>query len=69
MKKIITVTGMSCNHCVNHVKEALGELDPNAKIDVSLADGKAVFESSPEISDKDIKKIIDDYGYAVSSIS
>lgn len=69
MKKIITVTGMSCNHCVNHVREALGELDPNANIDVSLADGKAVFESSLEISDEDIKKIIDDYGYAVSSIS
>ena len=31
MLKKIFIEGMSCNHCVNHVKEALAELKDSGK--------------------------------------
>ena len=36
MLKKIFIEGMSCNHCVNHVKEALAELKDSGKIQVNL---------------------------------
>ncbi|MEG2018838.1 MAG: cation transporter, partial [Clostridium sp.] len=34
MKKKISIEGMSCGHCVNHVKEALSELPGVTSVDV-----------------------------------
>ena len=36
MLKKIFIEGMSCNHFVNHVKEALAELKDSGKIQVNL---------------------------------
>lgn len=68
MKKKIIVEGMSCGHCVNHVKTALEELNGAANVSVDLASKTAVFEASGEISDGDIKFAIEDAGYEVVSI-
>ena len=68
MKKNILVNGMSCGKCVNHVKEALEELNGVTVLDVSLDTKKAIIESENNINDEDIKAIIDEYGYEVVSI-
>ncbi|NLK28778.1 MAG: heavy-metal-associated domain-containing protein [Clostridiales bacterium] len=68
MAKKILVEGMSCEHCVKHVKEALAELNGVTKVDVNLSAKFATVEASVEISDEDIKAAIDDAGYEVVKI-
>lgn len=68
MKKNIVVNGMSCGKCVNHVKEALEELNGVSVLDVNLDTKLAVIESLNNINDEDIKVVIDEYGYEVVSI-
>jgi copper ion binding protein len=68
MKKKILVEGMSCGHCVNHVKEALSELNGVTSVDVNLAAKTAVIEASVDVKDEDIKFAIDDAGYEVAGI-
>ena len=67
MKKIISVEGMSCGHCVKHVNEAL--VDLGAKdVEVSLEKKLATAEISSEITDEAIKLAIEDAGYEVVGI-
>ncbi|MCM8709987.1 copper ion binding protein [Clostridium sp. SYSU_GA19001] len=68
MKKKILVEGMSCGHCVNHVKEALSELSGVTSVDVNLKAKTAIIEAEADIEDKDIKSAIEDAGYEVVSI-
>ena len=68
MKKKVFIEGMSCEHCVNHVKEALNELEGVTSVYVSLEDKMAMLESSITIGDGDIQYIIGDAGYDVSRI-
>ncbi|KLE14385.1 MULTISPECIES: cation transporter [Clostridium] len=68
MKKKILIEGMSCGHCVNHVKEALSELNGVTNVEVNLASKTAIIEATVDIEDKDIKFAIDDAGYEVVGI-
>lgn len=68
MKKKILVEGMSCGHCVNHVKNALEDLKGVTNVSVDLDSKTAVIEASSEISDGDIKFAIEDAGYEVAGI-
>lgn len=68
MKKKILVEGMSCGHCVNHVKEALNELNGVTSVDVNLDAKTAIIDTSIEVKDEDIKFAIDDAGYEVVGI-
>ena len=67
MKKIISIEGMSCGHCVNHVTEALNEVgakDVQVNLDRKLATAKI----SEDITDDAIKLAIEDAGYDVVGI-
>lgn len=68
MKKKISIEGMSCGHCVNHVKEALSELNGVANVDVNLEAKSAILEASTDITDEAIKAAIDEVGYEVVGI-
>ncbi|MEG0773833.1 heavy metal-associated domain-containing protein [Clostridium sp.] len=68
MKKKISIEGMSCNHCVNHVKEALSELNGVASVEVNLASKYAVIEADIDVKDEDIRFAIEDAGYEVIAI-
>ena len=68
MKKKILIEGMSCGHCVNHVREALSELNGVTSVDVNL-DGKyAILDGKNDVKDEEIKFAIDDAGYEVVGI-
>jgi len=67
MKKKISIEGMSCMHCVNHVKEALEEIG-GKNVDVNLSSKLAVAEFNEDVTDNKIKDIIKDYGYEVVNI-
>lgn len=68
MKKKVIVEGMSCGHCVNHVKTALEELSGVNSVSVDLALKTAVVEASSEVDNADIKAAIEDAGYEVVGI-
>ncbi|MEQ8153620.1 MAG: heavy-metal-associated domain-containing protein [Clostridiaceae bacterium] len=68
MKKKILIEGMSCNHCVKHVREALSDFNVVTNVEVNLEDKYAILESGAEVEDKDIKAAIDDAGYEVAGI-
>lgn len=65
LKKII-IKGMSCSHCVNHVRQALSELKDSQKVEVNLEQKYAIVETS--YNDEEIKEKIEDQGYDVISI-
>lgn len=69
MKKQINIKGMSCSHCVNHVNNALNEIEGVKNISVDLEGKKAVIECDKQIEDKTIKDAIEDAGYDVVSIT
>ncbi len=65
MKKKIKIEGMTCEHCVAHVKEALEGLGA-ASVEVSLDGGYAVCETDK--TDAEIKSAIEEEGYDVTGI-
>lgn len=68
MKKRILIEGMTCGHCVNHVKEALSELEGVTEVDVNLDTKTAVLQTSGVVTDEDIESTIDEVGYKVVGI-
>jgi copper chaperone len=67
MKKTIKIEGMSCNHCVMAVKNALSEIVGVSSINVELENKKAIVEGK-NLSDENLKEAIEDAGYDVISI-
>lgn len=69
MKKTVKIEGMTCGHCVNHVKEALTEDIQGVNVlDVSLENKCATVEADDNVSNEQIKAVIADLGYTVTSI-
>ena len=59
------VSGMTCGHCEASVRRAIGELDPQAVVQIDRASGKVVVESA-QARDA-IAKAIEDEGYVVAT--
>ncbi|WPC39485.1 heavy-metal-associated domain-containing protein [Clostridium sp. JS66] len=68
MKKKMIVQGMSCGHCVNHVKTALEELEGVTNVSVDLDSKIAIIEADREIEDGDIRSAVEDAGYDIVSV-
>ena len=66
MKKKIQLEGMSCGHCVAHVKETLEALENTTDIQVELGTQSVLVETGA--TDELIRQAIDDAGYTVVSI-
>lgn len=67
-KKIISIEGMSCNHCKMSVEKALNSLEGVAKVEVSLENKNAVIESSIDVDDSKITEAITEAGFEVKEI-
>ena len=67
MEKItLNVSGMSCEHCVKAVNNAVSGLSGVKNINVSLKDGKVSFSHDPAKAPLDkIKAAITEEGYEV----
>ena len=59
------VDGMSCQHCVAAVTNAIREHDAAAQVQVDLASGRVVVESTQPVDT--LKAAIDDAGYTVTA--
>ncbi|MBH1940149.1 copper chaperone CopZ [Mobilitalea sibirica] len=63
---VLKVNGMSCSHCENAVKKAVGTMDGVDKVTVSLEDKVVVVDYDNSIVSLDkIKEEIEDQGYEV----
>ncbi|UII56275.1 copper chaperone CopZ [Cytobacillus spongiae] len=66
-KTTLTVSGMSCGHCVKAVEGAVGEVEGVSSVKVRLDEGKVDVEfDTSKVSLEAIKEVIDDQGYDVA---
>ncbi len=63
MKKQLNITGMSCGHCVSHVKSALEDIDAVSLAEVSLEDHRADVTASSEVPDEALVAAVVGAGY------
>jgi copper chaperone CopZ len=61
-KQIITVHGMTCNHCVASVERSLSALEGITKIDIDLPNAKVLIEGD-HIDLQQIKEKVEEIGY------
>ncbi len=59
-----TVTGMSCQHCVKAVTQAIEAIDPESKVAVTLETGLVTVET--HASREDVAHAITEEGYTVT---
>lgn len=60
-----TVTGMTCAHCVDAVKEEVSEIDGVHDLQVDLDSGALTFESDEEIPRDKVAEAVDEAGYTL----
>ncbi|MFY9177936.1 MAG: heavy-metal-associated domain-containing protein [Caldicoprobacterales bacterium] len=63
MRKKLIIEGMSCQHCVMHVTNALKELEGIKSVEVNLEGKFAIIELSKDVDDAVLKDVIYDAGY------
>ena len=66
-KKILKIKGMTCEHCVQNVTNAINAID-GASAKVSLKEKEAVVSYDRELSEIGLRKAVEDAGYQVLSI-
>ena len=66
-EKTMKITGMHCENCVASVTRAINRID-GAAAKVSLKKGEAVVSYDREISNEELKKVVEDRGCHVVSI-
>lgn len=67
MRKKIIVEGMTCMHCLSHVKNALLELG-GENLEGNLESKTLVGRFDDEVSNEEIKRVVAEAGYEVVSI-
>jgi len=63
MNKKLEITGMSCGHCVSHVKSALEGVEGVSQADVSLENHEADVTLSDQVIDADLIAAVEGAGY------
>ena len=62
----IHIIGMTCQHCVTAVEQALGRVDGLTDVEVDLDSGTATYSTEKPVFEADIVKAIEDAGYKVA---
>ena len=66
--KTINVSGLTCNHCVNAVKDEVGAIDGVQSVNVELVEGgisPVTIESATPLAEADLNDAIDEAGYTI----
>lgn len=61
----LKISGMSCGHCVQAVKQALEKVEGLKDVQVDLEKGEASFEQEKPVDMEVVKKAVQDAGYSV----
>ncbi|MCL2319891.1 MAG: heavy-metal-associated domain-containing protein [Treponema sp.] len=65
MKTVLPIKGMTCEHCVKHVKEALEGVAGVKSAKVNLKDKSAAVEHKENVDAAVLKKAVEEAGYEV----
>ncbi|NLE82554.1 MAG: heavy-metal-associated domain-containing protein [Rhodococcus sp.] len=65
MTTTVTVSGMTCQHCVSSVKEEVGEIAGVTSVDVDLASGRVDIESDAPLEPATVTQAVQEAGYQV----
>jgi P-type Cu+ transporter len=68
MQKVISIKGMTCEHCQARVEKALNAV-PGVKAKVDLKKKNATVELKADVDDQILKKAVTDAGYEVLAVS
>ncbi|MGX7031679.1 copper chaperone CopZ [Vagococcus zengguangii] len=67
MKQVINIEGMSCNHCVARVEEALAPLEGMKKVKVNFKKGQAVVKYDEQLlNETTLVSTVNDLGFKAS---
>jgi copper ion binding protein len=66
MKTTLKIEGMSCEHCVKHVTEALKGIAGVSSASVSLKDKNAVVEHGDAVTPDMMKAAVEEAGYELA---
>lgn len=61
-----TVTGMTCEHCVNAVTEEVGCLEGVTDVRVDLDTGALTLTATDPVRDEAVAAAVDEAGYALA---
>jgi copper chaperone len=61
----ITVTGMTCDHCVRAVRDELMGLDGVTGVDVDLGTGRVDIEAAGPVEPGAVRSAVEEAGYEV----
>ena len=59
----ITVTGMTCQHCVATVTEEVSALPGVTGVDVDLASGRVTVDSADPLDEAQVRAAVEEAGY------
>ncbi len=65
MEHSIGIEGMSCEHCVRAVEQALGKVQGVENVRVSLENKEAKIEAASDVDMEEVKKAVEEEGYKV----
>lgn len=68
-KTTLTIDGMMCGMCENHINDAIRRALSPKKVTSSHRKGVATIISKDKLDEATIKKVIDETGYELVSIS
>ncbi|GAA2445486.1 heavy-metal-associated domain-containing protein [Actinomadura vinacea] len=58
-----TVSGMTCGHCVNSVKEEVGQVAGVSDVAVDLATGRLTVTSDTPLDEAQVRAAVEEAGY------
>ncbi len=62
------IVGMSCEHCVKRISDALSSIEGVISVEVNLRKKTAKIELSSSVSDDTLTEAVRDAGYSVRKI-
>lgn len=69
MNKKLLIEGMSCGHCVNHLKTALTEdIEGIDVLEVNLEDKYAIVKMDDSVNPEELKNVIEELGFELKGI-
>ncbi len=63
----VTVTGMTCGHCVASVTEEISEIDGVQDVSVDLPTGAVTITSSQPLDPASVRTAVEEAGYCLTS--
>ena len=65
MTRDYPITGMTCDHCVRTVREAVSAVDGVEAVEIELASGRLEVRGDG-VADEDVRSAVEEAGYALA---